>query len=208
MKKPKFYLHERTPYKIDKDMKYGHGEGQHRLKLISKYASGKVLDVGFAYTPNKYLKNVIGLDIVKADKPENYLEVYKGNAMNMPFKDKTFDSITAGDVIEHLENPAQFLRECKRVLKNDGTLIISTPNAAFLPLQPLEILFIKKFYFNDTHINLFQPRIMYKLLRYSGFDLIKRKGAGIYIPFTKYTLPMLTSLSQHVIYIAKKWKLD
>ena len=208
MKKPRLYLHEKVPYKTDKDMKYGHGEGLYRLKLIAKYSHGKVLDVGFAGHPNPYLKNVIGLDMVKADKPQNYIEVHKGDAMNMPFKDKTFDSIVAGDVIEHLENPSKFLRECKRVLKNDGTLVISTPNAAFLPLQPLEILFIKKFYFNDTHINLFQPRIMYKLLRYAGFNLIKRVGAGMYIPFTRFTLPLPTAFSQHIIYISKKWKLD
>jgi len=35
----------------------------------------------------------------------------KVNAHHIPFKDQTFDSIFAGEIIEHLENPAQFLCE-------------------------------------------------------------------------------------------------
>ena len=40
----------------------------------------------------------------------------------------TFDAIIAIEIIEHLENPLAFIRECKKVLKDNGYLLISTPN--------------------------------------------------------------------------------
>jgi len=203
---PKFYLHDKKHYKTAEDMKYGYGEGVYRLKQLARYARGKILDVGFAGRPNPYLKgDVTGLDIVPIkEKPKNYSKTVVANSQKMPFKEKTFDTIISGDMIEHIENPSEFLRECYRILKDDGVLIASTPNASFFPLFIFEALFIKKFYFNDTHINLFSPRIMYKLLRYCRFDLKKMLSGGIYIPRTKISIRVPATLSQHIIYIAKK----
>lgn len=39
-----------------------------------------------------------------------------------------FDLITATEVIEHLENPRHFLRECAKLLEERGRLVITTPN--------------------------------------------------------------------------------
>ncbi|RLF06638.1 MAG: hypothetical protein DRJ60_04130 [Thermoprotei archaeon] len=47
----------------------------------------------------------------------------------LPFSDDNFDLITAFEVIEHLANPRNMLRESLRVLKSRGLLIIETPNA-------------------------------------------------------------------------------
>ena len=46
----------------------------------------------------------------------------------LPFKDQTFDVIISIEGIEHLENPSYFLRECARVMKKNGYLILTTPN--------------------------------------------------------------------------------
>src|SRR5579871_689254 len=40
----------------------------------------------------------------------------------------SFDAVIAAEVIEHLENPREVARELYRVLKQGGTLILSTPN--------------------------------------------------------------------------------
>lgn len=39
-----------------------------------------------------------------------------------------FDLVTAVEVIEHLENPRAMMRECFRVLRHGGTLLLTTPN--------------------------------------------------------------------------------
>ena len=46
----------------------------------------------------------------------------------LPFKNKSFDIVYSIEVIEHLRSPYDFLGECFRILKPNGTLIISTPN--------------------------------------------------------------------------------
>jgi SAM-dependent methyltransferase len=50
----------------------------------------------------------------------------------LPMQDKSFDVVVSVEGIEHLENPHLFLREVNRVLKNDGWLILTTPNIVSL----------------------------------------------------------------------------
>lgn len=40
----------------------------------------------------------------------------------------TFDAVVATDIIEHLENPRYFLRECFAALRPGGLLLMTTPN--------------------------------------------------------------------------------
>lgn len=47
---------------------------------------------------------------------------------HLPFEDSYFDKIFLLDVIEHIENPQEVLSEIRRVLKDEGKLIITTPN--------------------------------------------------------------------------------
>jgi len=41
---------------------------------------------------------------------------------------EVYDAIIAIEIIEHLENPSAFIRECKKILKDNGQLLITTPN--------------------------------------------------------------------------------
>jgi SAM-dependent methyltransferase len=46
----------------------------------------------------------------------------------LPFGDGEFDMMVSIEGIEHLENPSAFVRECARVVKPGGLIILSTPN--------------------------------------------------------------------------------
>jgi len=46
----------------------------------------------------------------------------------LPFKGACFDGVNLTEVIEHIENQPQLIREIARVLKADGVVVISTPN--------------------------------------------------------------------------------
>lgn len=46
----------------------------------------------------------------------------------LPFKRASFDAVDIIEVIEHIENQAQLIREIARVLKPGGVVVISTPN--------------------------------------------------------------------------------
>lgn len=50
----------------------------------------------------------------------------------LPYSDNYFDAIYGGEIIEHLLDTDLFLRECHRILKNRGILILSTPNSSAL----------------------------------------------------------------------------
>lgn len=100
-----------------------------RKKLIN-FLKGKILDIGcnegdFHSYIEKQRQEVFGIDI----EITNYrLNVVKADAHHIPFKGDTFDSVFAGEIIEHLTNPATFLKEIERVLKTDGILVLTTPN--------------------------------------------------------------------------------
>lgn len=46
---------------------------------------------------------------------------------SLPFKSQSFDLVLALDVIEHVEDDAHALAECRRILKDNGLLIVAVP---------------------------------------------------------------------------------
>lgn len=61
-----------------------------------------------------------GIGVARADV-ENY---------SFPFRSESFDVVVAGEVIEHMTDPDEFLQEVVRVLKPNGHCILTTPNLA------------------------------------------------------------------------------
>jgi len=65
---------------------------------------------------------------------ENFLQFDHENFViadmnkSLPFDNGFFDAVVCIDGIEHLENPFGFIRECKRILRKGGAVIVSTPN--------------------------------------------------------------------------------
>ncbi len=53
-----------------------------------------------------------------------------GDISHLPFRDNTFDVVSANMVVEHLEKPEVQFREIHRVLKPGGIFIFHTPNAS------------------------------------------------------------------------------
>jgi len=55
------------------------------------------------------------------------LNLVQGDAVRLPFAQETFDVIIASAVIEHVPDASMMVKECWRVLHNDGLFIITTP---------------------------------------------------------------------------------
>jgi methionine biosynthesis protein MetW len=123
------------------------------LKIFSQQTLGKfdqiasqferILDVGCGDGNFSVLlqeackaKEVYGIDI--SDKGVESARKNGVNAFqldideeNFPFEDDYFDAIFAGEVIEHLFDTDHFLDEVHRVLKPEGTFVLTTPNLAW-----------------------------------------------------------------------------
>ncbi|WP_016934986.1 SAM-dependent methyltransferase, partial [Rhodococcus sp. R1101] len=76
---------------------------------------------------------VIGLDYdesavahIRARYPR--VDMRHGNLAELPLEDESVDTVVNFQVIEHLWDQTQFLRECHRILTPGGELLISTPN--------------------------------------------------------------------------------
>src|SRR5204862_5621770 len=99
-------------------------------------------------------KDTLGIDIdaegVEVLKGLGY-QAAVGNVETMDLG-KQFDTIVAGELIEHLENPGLFLRNMRRHMKTNGTLIISTPNP-FYQGQSWKILRYGRPMVHEEHTN-------------------------------------------------------
>jgi len=56
-------------------------------------------------------------------------EFRRATAPPLPFDDEEFDCVISFQVIEHIENDAELVREVHRVLRPSGQFIVTTPNA-------------------------------------------------------------------------------
>jgi len=71
------------------------------------------------------------LKIAQFLRPDLADHLRQASVYALPFDDSSFDCITFQEVIEHLEGAAQAVKELNRVLRPDGTLLLSTPNAYY-----------------------------------------------------------------------------
>lgn len=71
---------------------------------------------------NVILKDSINHDLIKH---RSEIDVaFDLNLPEWPLEDDSYDYITAFDVIEHLENPINFMNNCWRLLKDSGILYL------------------------------------------------------------------------------------
>lgn len=102
------------------------------VKKLSKYISGKTLDVGSGSKPYiglfKGVTQYIGMDIEQSGHKHQYEYIdvfYDGE--HFPFEDNSFDSLVFFEVLEHVFNPDTFFNEISRVVKPNGNCLVTIP---------------------------------------------------------------------------------
>ncbi len=130
-----------SDYFAERDKGTEHSDKRVR-ETIATQISGKkgiILDVGCgkawvaeSFCPQGY--EVISMDISllntsKALKlhPFEKHHAVVADAFSLPFKENSFDYIIASEIIEHVYNPATFVKNLFQVLKPGGKLIVTTP---------------------------------------------------------------------------------
>ncbi len=93
------------------------------------------------------------------------------------FRAHSYDFIVCADVIEHLKQPETVLHRCRNLLKPDGKLLISVPNAAYCGL--IAELMEGDFSYRDeglldrTHLRFFTRKSLCDFLEQSGWHCMQ-----------------------------------
>jgi 2-polyprenyl-3-methyl-5-hydroxy-6-metoxy-1,4-benzoquinol methylase len=106
----------------------------------------------------------------------------------LAFDTKPYQHILLLDMIEHLRNPELFLQRLRRQFTHEKkTVIITTPNIAFLPERLMllagQFNYGKTGILDVTHTRLFTFRSLKRLLRDHGFRI--KSIRGVPAPFPK-----------------------
>lgn len=106
--------------KIILDAACGEGYGSYLLSQTAMKVTGLDIDAkSIAYASEKYNNANVDFLVSTINK--------------LPFEDNAFDAVVSFETLEHVDFETQvlFMREIKRVLKENGILIISTPNKKY-----------------------------------------------------------------------------
>jgi len=105
------------------------------------------------------------------------------------FKEKFFDVVLFGDVLEHLKDPERVLRKIKGFLKDDGYVVASIPNIAHgdvilnlmagkFDYRPLGLL-------DKTHLRFFTLRSIKEMFERCGFKIAEIYTTKVEVGYTE-----------------------
>ena len=98
------------------------------IKILEKEPESLTLDLGCNDGPYQpYIRRYVGLDMASAFLNKIKAPSLQALAQKIPFRSNVFERILATDVLEHIWDRDQVLRECRRVLKRNGEIIVSVP---------------------------------------------------------------------------------
>lgn len=162
-----------------------------RYEWAKQYVKGKeVLDAGCGVGYGSAMlaedaSHVIAVDVEQAaieyaKKTYNRknLKFLVMDCTTMGFHDRTFDLVVSFEVLEHISGSQVFVRELCRVLRDNGILMISTPNKRTWDLLGHRAD-------NPYHINMVAPKQFKEILINSGFGEVeiygmRKKGTTLY----------------------------
>ena len=165
-------------------MDYGSSGNWHTVIESGEWLHSKIRDVAV---------ELIGID--NASEAVQFVrtqyqmkDIYVADAEHLEnFNKGTFDVIIAGEILEHLQSPGAFLNSAHSILKEDGTLIVTTTNA-FCLRRFLRIPFGQENVHVD-HVAYFSHRTLARLANACGYSVVDQFAYRI--PNKKPLLPYL-----------------
>lgn len=174
--------------KLSKDTKFAHlgkpgtifSKGfQRRLSIITSivdFNNKKILDVGCGEGVwlKQFLKytssdNIFGTDIdsesihkaIESTPEIKSFNLRVSKSENMDFADNFFDIVFQNEVLEHVQDDLQTIKECLRILKPGGYLILFTPNSGW-PFETHGIFYNGKYYWGNIPLLPWLPKSIQK----------------------------------------------
>jgi SAM-dependent methyltransferase len=170
------------------------GVHEHALRLVRAklFPAARVLDVGTGSGALSARLHDAGFDVLACDldagdyvAPPPIVEWdATRDALHADLAPASFDAICAIEVIEHMENPAQALRNFRTLLKPGGALIVSTPNVGH-PRSRLKFLltgapsyFGRTEYFSSGHRTVIPDWLLKLHIAEAGFEDVRLSYGG------------------------------
>lgn len=140
---------------------------ERRLSIVREHVGleGKrILDLGcgvgaFVRRFREFSDDVVGMDIDEESVVEGAKELPDlglSVGEHLPFADDTFDVIMLHEVLEHVTNDVETLKEACRVVKRGGSVIVFTPNRLY-PFETHGIFLGKRYVFGNIPLVNYLP---------------------------------------------------
>lgn len=178
---------------------YANRSGYASRELVNfamSHAGNRVLDIGCA--TGEYVKRLKdhGFECLGVDMNPDYVkeanangnEVYNMDAKHLDFPDKSFDTALLFEVLEHIDDPSEVLREAKRVSRKN--VLITVPNCSGVDkLSQMGLTF--EHMLEKDHVNFFTKSDLEGLLseQFKDYEVIEAEPISLSI----HKLPTLLS---------------
>jgi SAM-dependent methyltransferase len=210
--KEKVYSYE-SGYQSNKKGNFGDVPKDKKTRKIFEMLAalnkqGNLLDVGCSSGEFMHYAELEGFDAYGVELNRRTVEVARNHGLNVfngyledaKYENEFFDVIFLGDIIEHVPSPHALLKECARVLKSGGVMVISTPNLDCLWSESTFLLY--KFFgipwssvTPPYHLYQFSVGNLYRLMRVYKF--LPLKSFYLRPPRLMYELGSLHLLKQY-----------
>jgi len=111
----------------------GAGSGYFVFEIMARLGKAGVSFVGI----DPSIEHIKWLEHRKKNEKQNNILAVLGDARALPFWPHTFDVIICSEVLEHIPSKRAAIGEMARVLKPQGTLLLSTPSKSALDFWDL-----------------------------------------------------------------------
>jgi 2-polyprenyl-3-methyl-5-hydroxy-6-metoxy-1,4-benzoquinol methylase len=143
---------------------------------------GRVLDVGTAGGSFLAVAKRRGWDVIGCE-PSRWLcewgtrhygiDIRPGTVFDLALPDGSVDVVSLWDVLEHVPDPLAVLRECRRVVKEDGLIVVNVPDSDSWIARAMGRRWV---FLLSVHLYYFTLASLTRMLRTSGFEVVRHSA--------------------------------
>ncbi len=175
-------------YRLHHDPKSSH---QQISSFVRRARRAPILDVGAAQGFLGQLLRGSGLEIDGVEPDTEcadcaqpfYRHIFRSPIEETALPSATYQTIVCGDVLEHLLDPTQVLRDLRRAAPPGATFIVSLPNVAHLAVR---LMLLGGFFphmergiLDRTHLHFYTLDTARKMLEDAGLQVVRATPTGI-----------------------------